>query len=283
LSFTDLHIWSGLLHRILDYIIQYCAQPGLQGEMMSHSSGMLSGKVALVTGGSRGIGAGIVKRLAKDGAAVAFTYAASHEKAEHLAHSVEAAGGRALAICADSADAAAVQGAIDQTVKTLGRLDVFVNNAGILLGGTIDQVSLEELDKMLAVNVRSVYVGIQAAARHMAEGGRIVTIGSVVAQRTAVPGASTYSMTKSAVAGMVRGVAVDLAPRGITVNNVQPGPTATDMNPADGPRSEFIRNLLPVKRFGTSDEIAGLVAYLSSPEAGFVTGASLTIDGGYLA
>src|SRR6202158_4153705 len=160
----------------------------LQGEIMSLSSGMLSGKVALVTGGSRGIGAGIVKRLAKEGAAVAFTYAASHEKATHLGHSIEAAGGRALAIQADSADAAAVQGAIDQTVKTFGRLDVFVNNAGILLTGTIDEVSLNDLDKMLAVNVRAVYVGIQAAARHMAEGGRIVTIGSVVAQRSAFPG-----------------------------------------------------------------------------------------------
>jgi 3-oxoacyl-[acyl-carrier protein] reductase len=250
---------------------------------MSLGSGMLSGKVALVTGGSRGIGAGIVKRLAKEGAAVAFTYAASHEQATHLVHSIGAAGGRALAIQADSADAAAVQGAIDQTVKTLGRIDVFVNNAGILLRGTIDEVSLSDLDKMLAVNVRAVYVGIQAAARHMVAGGRIVTIGSVVAQRSAFPGSSIYSMTKSAVAGLVRGVAVDLAPRGITVNNVQPGPTATEMNPPDGPQSEIIKSLLPVKRFGTDDEIAGLVAYLASPEAGFVTGASLTIDGGYLA
>jgi 3-oxoacyl-[acyl-carrier protein] reductase len=247
------------------------------------SSGKLSGKVALVTGGSRGIGAGIVKRLVSEGAAVAFTFAASHEKAEQLVYSVEVGGGRALAIQADSADAAAVQGAIDQTVSAFGRLDVFVNNAGILLAGTIDQVSLHDLDKMLAVNVRSVYIGIQAAAHHMTEGGRIVTIGSVVAQRSAFPGSSTYSMTKSAVAGLVRGVAVDLAPRGITVNNVQPGPTATDMNPSDGPRAEMIKHLLPVKRFGTDDEIASLVAYLASPEAGFVTGASLTIDGGYLA
>jgi 3-oxoacyl-[acyl-carrier protein] reductase len=176
-----------------------------------------------------------------------------------------------------------VRGAVDQTVKTFGRLDVFVNNAGILLMGTIDQVTLDDLDKMIAVNVRSVYVGIQAAARHMAEGGRIVTIGSVVAQRTAFSGSSTYSMTKSAVAGLVRGVALDLASRGITVNNVQPGPTATDMNPPDGPHFEILKTLLPVRRLGTDDEIASLVAYLASPEASFVTGASLTIDGGYLA
>jgi len=250
---------------------------------MSLSSGTLSGKVALVTGGSRGIGAGIVKRLAKEGAAVAFTYAASHEKAQKLAQSFESTGARVLAIHADSADAAAVQGAVNQTVETLGRLDVFVNNAGILLRGTVDQVSLEDLDKMMAVNVRSVFVGIQAAARHMGDGGRIVTIGSVVAQRTAFPGASIYSMTKSAVSGLVRGVAVDLAARGITVNNVQPGPTITDLNPLDGPHAEIIKSLLPVKRFGTEDEIAGLVAYLASPEAAFVTGASLTIDGGYIA
>src|SRR5260370_20159022 len=241
--------------------------------MMSSSSNILSGKVALVTGGSRGIGAVIVKRLAKEGAAVAFTYEAPREKAEQLVHSVEEGGGRALAIHADSADTAAVQGGIDQTVRGFGRLDIFVNNAGILLVGTIDQVSLGDLDKMLAVNVRSVYVGIQAAARHMAEGGRIVTIGSVVAQRTAVPRASIYSMTKSAVAGLVRGVALDLASRGITVNNVQPGPTATDMNPADGPRSEMIRDRIPVKRFGTDDEIASLVAHLASREAALVTGA----------
>jgi 3-oxoacyl-[acyl-carrier protein] reductase len=244
---------------------------------------MLSGKVAMVTGGSRGIGAGIVRRLAREGAAIAFTYSASHDKAHQLAHSVEAAGGTALAIQADSADAAAVRGAIDETVKTFGRLDVFVNNAGILLGGTIDQVSIHDLDRMLSVNVRSVYVGIQAAARHMGEGGRIVTIGSVVAQRTAFPGASTYAMTKSAVAGMVRGIAVDLAPRGITVNNVQPEPTATDMNPVDGPHYEIIKTLLPLKRLGTDDEVASLVAYLASSEAGYVTGASLTIDGGYSA
>jgi 3-oxoacyl-[acyl-carrier protein] reductase len=251
--------------------------------MMSLNSGMLSGKVALVTGGSRGIGAGIVKRLAKEGADVAFTYAVSHEKAQQLAHDIEAGGARALPIHADSADAAAVRDAIDQTVKTLGRLDVFVNNAGILLMGTIDQVTLDDLDKMIAVNLRSVYVGIQAAARHMAEGGRIVTIGSVVAERTAFPGSSTYSMTKSAIAGLVRSVAVDLASRGITVNNVQPGPTATDMNPSDGPRAEILKSLLPVRRLGTDDEIASLVAYLASAEASFVTGASLTIDGGYLA
>lgn len=250
---------------------------------MSLNSGPFSGKVVLITGGSRGIGAGIVRRLAKEGATVAFTYVASREKAEQLTGSIEAAGGRALLIRADSADAAAVQSAVDETVKAFGRLDVFVNNAGILLRGTVDQVSLEDLDRMLAVNVRSVFVGIQAAARRMTTGGRIVTIGSIVAERSAFPGASLYSMTKSAIVGLVRGVAIDLAPRGITVNNVQPGPTTTDMNPLDGPHVETLKNLLPVKRFGTDEEIASLVAYLAGPEAGFITGASLTIDGGYLA
>jgi 3-oxoacyl-[acyl-carrier protein] reductase len=250
---------------------------------MCVDSALLSGKVALVTGGSRGIGAGIVRRLAKEGAAVAFTYSTSREKAEQLVRFVEAAGGKARAIRADSADAVAVQGAVDETVKILGRLDIFVNSAGILKMGTVDQVSLEELDQMLAVNVRAVFVGIQAAARHMSQGGRIVTIGSVVAQRTSFPGSSVYSMTKSAVAGLVRGLALDLAARGITVNNVQPGPTATDMNPADGPHSEAVRNMMPIRRFGTDDEVAGLVAYLTSQEAALVTGTSLNIDGGYLA
>ncbi|WP_394780040.1 SDR family oxidoreductase [Undibacterium sp.] len=244
---------------------------------------VFANKVALVAGGSRGIGAAVVRRLARDGAAVAFTYASSPKPAQDLADSIIAAGGRALAIKADSADAAAVQAAVAETVKAFGGLDILVNNAGILLRGTVDEFSLEDFDRMLAVNVRPVFVAIKAGVPHMKQGGRVITIGSVVANRTAFPGASIYGMTKSAVAGLVRGLALDLAARGITVNNVQPGPTATDMNPADGPHADIIKGLVPVGRLGKDDEIAGMVAYLASPEAAFVTGASLTIDGGYLA
>nr|WP_188565606.1 SDR family oxidoreductase [Undibacterium terreum] len=250
---------------------------------MTIATQIFSNKVALVTGGSRGIGAAIVRRLARDGAAVAFTYSSSPGPAQELAQAINAAGGRALAIKADSADAAAVQAAVAQTVAAYSGLDILVNNAGILLRGTLDEFSLENFDRMLAVNVRPVFVAAKAAAPHMKEGGRIITIGSVVAERSAFPGASIYSMTKSALVGMVRGLAIDLAPRGITVNNVQPGPTATDMNPADGPHADIITGLVPLGRLGKDDEIAGMVAYLAGPEAGFVTGASLTIDGGYLA
>ena len=246
----------------------------------SHS---LSGKVALVTGGSRGIGAAIVRRLAKDGAAVAFTYSSAREQIAALVAEIENKGGKAIAIKADSADAKAVQDAVTQTVKELGRLDILVNNAGILLMGGIDTFSLEDFDRMIAVNVRPVFVGAQAAGRHMKEGGRIIVIGSVTANRTGFPGSSVYSMTKAAVAVLARGLAIDFAPRGITVNTIQPGPTETDMNPADGPHSEAIKNLMPLKRMGRADEIAAMVAFVASAEASFVTGAALTVDGGYLA
>jgi len=242
-----------------------------------------AGKVALVTGGSRGIGAAIVKRLAQDGAAVAFTFSSSPDKAQAVRAGIEAAGGRALAIRADSADPAAVRAAVEGAVAAFGRLDILVCNAGILTRGPIDTYSIEDFDRMVAVNVRSVFVAAQAASRHMGEGGRIVVIGSIVAERSAFPGASVYSMTKAALAAMVRGIAIDLAPRGITVNNVQPGPTATDMNPADGPHSDAVRNLVPLGRLGRSEEIASFVGYLAGAEAGFVTGASLSIDGGYTA
>ncbi len=243
----------------------------------------LSGKIALVTGGSRGIGAAIVRRLVKDGVAVAFTYSKAREKAVALAAEIEGRGGKALAIQADSADAAAVQAAVTQTVEAFGRLDILVNNAGILLRGTIDTFSLEEFDRMIAVNVRPVFVGAQAAGRHMREGGRIIVIGSVTADRTGFPGSSVYSMTKAAVAVLARGLAVDFAPRGITVNTIQPGPTETDMVPADGPHSDVVKSLVPLKRLGHADEIAAMVAFVASPEASFVTGAALSVDGGYLA
>ncbi len=244
---------------------------------------ILTEKVALVTGGSRGIGAAIATRLARDGAAVALTYANAQQKADEVVRAIEAAGGRALAMRADSADAAAVQSAVAETVRTFRRLDVLVNNAGIAVIAPLDDFSLNDFDRMVAVNVRGVFATIQAASRHMGAGGRIITIGSVNADRMPFPGGGVYALTKAAVAGLTRGLARDLGPRGITVNTVQPGPVDTDMNPADGPFAESMKGMMALGRYGQGDEIAGLVAYLASPDAGFVTGASLTIDGGYAA
>lgn len=242
----------------------------------------LEGKVALVTGGSRGIGAAIVRRLANDGAAVAFTYAASDEKAKAVAGDIEAQGGKALAIKADSADVKAVQQAVSQAAEAFGRLDILVNSAGILVAGVVDAYDLADFDRMVAVNVRAVFVATQAAVPHMREGGRIITIGSVTADRSGFAGSSVYSMTKGAVASLTRGLARDLGPRGITVNVVQPGPTETDMSPK-GELGEHVRSLIALGRMGKDGEIASLVAYLAGPDASFVTGAALTVDGGYLA
>lgn len=239
----------------------------------------LPGKVAMVFGGSRGIGAAIVRRLAEDGADVALTYASAANKAAEAVEAVEAAGRKALAIKADSADAAAIRQAVAQVVDKFSRLNIVVINAGILRLGSVETVSLEDLDRMLAVNVRGVFVAIQAAAPHLGDGGRVITIGSNTAIRTGFPGSSVYSMTKAAVATMVKGIALDLAPRGITVNNVQPGPTETDMT-VD--HLEMVRPMVPLGRVGQPREIAGLVSYLASEEAAYVTGASLTIDGGYV-
>ena len=242
----------------------------------------LAGKVALVTGGSRGIGAAVVRRLAQDGATVAFTYSASGEKAAALAAEIEANGSMALAINADSADPAAVKAAVAQTVDRFGHLDILVNNAGILILGMVYDYDLALFDRMIAVNVRAVFVAIQAALPHMGEGGRIITTGSVTADRTGFPGASVYGMTKGAVAALTRGLARDLGPRGITVNAIQPGPTETDMNPDENVRS-MVRPLIALGRMGKDIEVASLVACLAGPESSFVTGAALTIDGGYLA
>ncbi len=240
-------------------------------------------KVALVTGGSRGIGAAIARRLAREGAAVAITFANSPAKAEVVVGEIRKSGGKALAIRADSADAAAVRSAVEETVKSFGGLDVLVNNAGLAVIAPIGEFTLEDFDRLVAVNVRAVFVAAQEASRHMKEGGRIITIGSVNADRMPFVGGSVYAMTKAAVAGLTRGLARDLGPRGITVNVVQPGPVDTDMNPAEGPFAESLKSLMSLPRYGTGDEIAGMVAYLASAEAGFVTGACLTIDGGFAA
>ena len=243
----------------------------------------LKGRVALVTGGSRGIGAAIAGRLAADGAAVAITYTSAPERADDVVRAIEAEGGRALAVRADAADAEAVRAAVEETVAKLGGLDILVNNAAVAAIKPFDEFSLEEFDRMVAVNVRGVFVAAQAAARHMGEGGRIITIGSVNGDRIPFPGGSVYGMTKAAVAGLTRGLSRDLGPRGITVNTVQPGPVDTDMNPADGPLAPLILPTLSIPRYGHVDEIAALVAYLAGPEAGYVTGTTVTIDGGFLA
>lgn len=240
----------------------------------------LDGKIALVVGGSRGIGAAIVKRLAAEGASIALTYAQSAQRAAETARAAEAHGVTAITIKADSTDARQLQAAVAATVARFDRLDILVVNAGILMMGNVDSFPLEQFDQMIATNVRGVFVAIQASLPHLTDGGRIVTIGSNTAVRTAFPGGSVYSMTKGAIAALIRGVAIDLAPRGITANNVQPGPTATDMTAA---HAEVVRPLIPLGRLGRPEEIAGLVAHLASGEAGFITGASLTIDGGYVA
>ncbi|WP_159812283.1 3-oxoacyl-ACP reductase family protein [Pseudomonas sp. 18058] len=241
------------------------------------------GRTALITGGSRGIGAAIARRLALEGAAVAFTYVASDAQAEALVADIRAHGGKALAIKADSRIAEDIERAVGTAVEHFGALNILVNNAGILGLGSVDEFSVEALDNMYAVNVRAAYVAIQACSRVMSRGDRIITIGSVAGARTGFPGSSAYSMTKAALVGLVRGLALDFAARGITVNNIQPGPTATDMNPADAPYLDHVIKLVPLGRLGTADEIAGMAAYLASDDASFVTGASLTVDGGYLA
>jgi 3-oxoacyl-[acyl-carrier protein] reductase len=245
-------------------------------------SNSLSNKAALVTGGSRGIGAAIVRRLAQNGASVAFTYSASENKANALAAEVHATGGNALPIHADSADAEEVKQAVVMTAKTYGGIDILVNNAGILKRGLVDELSLSDFDQMVAINVRAVFVAIQAALPHMPDNGRIITIGSVTGDRIGFSGSSVYGMTKAAVASLTRGLARDLGPRGITVNTIQPGPIETDMNPDENIRA-MVRPLIALGRMGKDTEIASLAAYLASPESSFVTGSALTVDGGYLA
>lgn len=241
----------------------------------------LNGKVALVQGGSRGIGAAIVQRLADEGAAVAFTYISSEAKAHELESSITEKGGNARAIKADSADAEAIRSAVANTVAAFGKIDILVNNAGVLAMGPLEDFSLEDFDRTLNINVRSVFVASQAAAKHMGDGGRIINIGSTNADRMPFAGGAVYAMSKSALVGLTKGLARDLGPRGITINNVQPGPVDTDMNPANSEFAESLLSLMAIGRYGHAEEIASFVAYLAGPQAGYITGASLTIDGGF--
>ena len=243
----------------------------------------LAGKVAFVQGGSRGIGAAIARKLAREGAAVALTYVSSPDNAKEVERSIQENGGRALAIKADSTDAAAIRDAIAKTVEAFGRIDILVNNAGTLALGDISELKLEDFDRTMDVNVRSVFIATQEAVRHMGDGGRIITIGSTNADRMPFAGGSIYAMSKSAIVGLTKGLARDLGPRGITVNNVQPGPVDTDMNPANGDFADTMLGLMAINRYGRDDEIADFVAYLAGPQAGYITGSSLTIDGGFSA
>jgi NAD(P)-dependent dehydrogenase (short-subunit alcohol dehydrogenase family) len=241
----------------------------------------LSGKIALVTGGSRGIGAAIARRLASDGADVAITYVSGADASGEVVRSIEAVGRRALAIKADAADAGAVEAAVTQAAKVFGRIDILVNNAGIFRAAPITELSLEDFDATMAVNVRSAFVASKAVVPVMPDGGRIISIGSNLAVRSPGPGLTAYSASKAAIVGLTQALARDLGPRAITVNAVHPGSTNTDMNPADGPHADHQRSLMASEGgFADPDEVAGVVAYLASPEARSVTGAAWTIDNG---
>nr|WP_244968225.1 3-oxoacyl-ACP reductase family protein [Pseudomonas sediminis] len=241
----------------------------------------LAGKTALVTGGSRSIGAAIAKRLAADGAQVALTYNGSPKLAEEVAVEIESAGGRALAIQANAADPEAVRAAVAKTVEAFGSLDILVNNAGIASASAIEDTRFEDYQAMLDINVTGVFVATQEAVRHMQEGGRIIHIGSSVTKYAGVPGLAAYGLTKGAVAGFNRSLAHDLGPRGITVNSIHPGPVNTDMNPADGEIAKLLTPRIALGRYGESTEIASLVAFLASPQASLITGADIHADGGF--
>jgi 3-oxoacyl-[acyl-carrier protein] reductase len=243
----------------------------------------LAGKKALVTGGSRGIGAAIVRRFAKEGADVAFTYVSKPDQAAETVRAAQADGRNILAIDADSGDAAAVTNAVEVAVRELGAIDILVTNAGVATMAPFTDFRLEDFDRTTAINLRGVFVAAQAASRHMTAGGRIITIGSCNADRMPFAGGAVYAMSKAGLVGLVKGLARDLGPRGITINNVQPGPVDTDMNPASGAFADTLRGIMALPRYGEADEIASMVAWLAGPEAGYVTGASLTIDGGFTA
>lgn len=242
----------------------------------------LINKTAFVTGGSRGIGAGIVRRLASDGADVAFTYVSGADKADELVKEIEKTGRRVIAIQADSANADAIITAVDKAAAELGKIDILVNNAGVGIMGTLDNFSLADFDKTMNINVRAVFVATQQVLKHMGAGGRIITIGSTNADKVPFQGGSVYAMSKAAIKGFTIGLSRDLGPLGITVNNIQPGPVNTDLNPEDGEFASFLKTQIPVGRYAQTDEIGGLVSYLAGPESGYINGANINIDGGFL-
>ncbi len=240
----------------------------------------LTNKVALVTGGGRGIGAAVALRLARAGADVALTYQRDEDSAARVVAGIEAQGRKALALRADGADAEAVVAAVEGTAETFGRLDILVNNASAFPVGPYQEVTADEIDRVLAANVRAPFLAAQAALRHMGEDGRVITVGSNVAERVPFGGLTLYTLSKSALSGMTRGLARDLGARGVTVVQVNPGPIDTDLNPADGPNADGVRSLVPLGRFGLPEEVAETIAHLAGPGGRFVTGTVVSVDGG---
>jgi 3-oxoacyl-[acyl-carrier protein] reductase len=240
----------------------------------------LTEKVALITGGSRGIGAGIAKRLAADGAAVVITYAKDTKSASDVVKAIEQDGGKAIAIQADASDVEALRAAVEKTVATFGRLDVLVNNAGTANPKTFEETTLEEIDRLIDINLRGTMVLTQAALKYMKDGGRIITIGSCVGERVLTPGLVAYSATKGAVKMFAQGLSREVGKRGITVNNIQPGPIDTDLNPAAGDWAVPQKAVTALDRYGSVPEVAALVAFVAGPESSYITGANLTVDGG---
>jgi 3-oxoacyl-[acyl-carrier protein] reductase len=241
----------------------------------------LKNKVVFITGGSRGIGAGIAKRMAAEGADVVITYVNAASQAQQVTDDIKKAGQQALAIPVDNASPDAITAAIDQAMATFGRIDILVNNAGIYIGKPLSEYTLQDFDSSMAVNVRAVFLASQKVAQYMQSGGRIITIGSNMADRVSFPGGTLYAMSKSALIGLTKGLARDLGARGITVNMVQPGPVDTDMNPANAPHADMLRSAMAIPQYGKPEDIAELVTYLASEESRFMTGAALTIDGGF--
>src|SRR4030081_1769373 len=240
----------------------------------------LEGKIALITGGSRGIGAAIAKRLAADGANVAITYTKGADAAASVVREIERGGRQAIAIQADAADAGAVEAAVEKTVATFGQLDVLVNNAGTAIPKTFEETTLEEMDRVLDINVRGVFLATQAALKHMKSGGRVIMIGSAVGEGVLTPGLVAYSATKGAVKMFAQALSREVGSRGITVNNVQPGPIDTDLNPAAGDWAGPQKAATALNRYGRAEEVAALVAFVAGPESSYITGANLTVDGG---
>jgi 3-oxoacyl-[acyl-carrier protein] reductase len=240
----------------------------------------LEGKIALITGGSRGIGAAIAKRLAADGATIAITYSKDANAASAVVKAIEKSGGKAIAIQADAANAEAVKAAVEKAFATFGRLDVLVNNAGTAIPKPFEEATLEEMDQVIAINVRGVFVATQAALKHMKSGGRVIMIGSAVGERVAAPGLVPYAGTKGAVKMFTQALAREIGSRGITVNNVQPGPIDTELNPAAGDWAVPQKAATALDRYGHVDEVAALVAFVAGPESSYITGANLTVDGG---